>query len=183
MTTPSSPSFSQRAVDVRDIFRPHGKQDFERDRLVLHEISVRSDSGRALGFELNVEQLQTLVTVECFGRIRNGLRCFLKHGRVAWWELEGLVRCDFSGPPQIGDPVALPLCLPIRSQVLSSTGTSLHQCTCRARGFCRSHDFDGVRLGQVVASRRCRQRCLSLRLRSSTKFLESLRCRYGGSNS
>ena len=35
------------------------KQDFEGDRLVLHEISVRSDSGRALGFELNVEQLRT----------------------------------------------------------------------------------------------------------------------------
>ena len=35
---------------------------------------------------------------------------------------------DFAGPSQTGDPVA---CLPVRSQVLSSTGTSLDQCTCQ----------------------------------------------------
>ena len=51
------------------------KQDFERDRLVRHEISVRStNSGRTLGFELNVEQLWTLPSMERFGRIRKGLR-------------------------------------------------------------------------------------------------------------
>ena len=37
---------------------------------MLHEVSVRSDSGRALGFQVNVEQLRTLPTVERFGRIR-----------------------------------------------------------------------------------------------------------------
>ena len=104
------------------------KQDFERDRLMLHEISVRSDSGRALDFALNVEQLRTL-------------RCLLKRRRAAGWELESLMGHVTLLAPQTGDPVALPLCLPIRSQVLSSTGTSLDQCTCRARGFCGSHDF------------------------------------------
>ena len=59
------------------------KQDFEKERLFLHEISVKSVSGWALGFELNVEQLRTLPAVERFGRIRKGLRCFLKRRRVA----------------------------------------------------------------------------------------------------
>ena len=35
------------------------KQDFEKDRLFLHKISVKSVSGWALGFELNAEQLRT----------------------------------------------------------------------------------------------------------------------------
>ena len=60
-------------------------------RLLLHEISVKSDSGQALGFELDVEQLRPLPTVERFGRIRKGLPCFLKRRRVAGWELEGLM--------------------------------------------------------------------------------------------
>ena len=67
------------------------KQDFEKDRLFLHEISVKSDSGWALGFELNVEHLRTLPAVERFGRIRKLLRCFLIRRRVAGWELEGLM--------------------------------------------------------------------------------------------
>ena len=95
------------------------KQDFERDRLMLHEISVRSDSGRALGIGLNVDQLRTLLSVERFGRIRKGLRCFLKRRRVAGWELEGLMG---HVTPQTGDPVVLPLCLPIRSQVFTIDG-------------------------------------------------------------
>ena len=61
------------------------KQDFEKDRLMLHVIFVRSDSGRAIGFELHVEQLQTLPVVERCGRIRKGLRCF------SGWELECLM--------------------------------------------------------------------------------------------
>ena len=56
---------------------------------MLHEIFISSDSGRALGFEVNVEQLRTPATVERCGRIRKGLRCFVKR-RVAGWELEGL---------------------------------------------------------------------------------------------
>ena len=36
------------------------KEDFEINRVMLHEISVSSGSGRALGYELNVEQLRTL---------------------------------------------------------------------------------------------------------------------------
>ena len=67
------------------------KQDFERDRLLICKISVKSDSGRALGFELNVEQLRTLTTVERFSRIRKGLRCFLKRRLVAGWDLAGLM--------------------------------------------------------------------------------------------
>ena len=51
--------------------RDESKQDFERNRVLLHEISVKSDSGRAWGFELNVEQLRSLPTVKRFGRIRN----------------------------------------------------------------------------------------------------------------
>ena len=35
------------------------RQDFEKSRLMPHEISVRSGSGRALGSELDVEQLRT----------------------------------------------------------------------------------------------------------------------------
>ena len=70
---------------------------------------MRSDSGRALGFELNVEQLRTLPTVERSGRIRKRLRCFLVTQTCRWM---GTGRpdgpCDFSGPPQTGDPVALP---------------------------------------------------------------------------
>ena len=67
------------------------KQDFERDRLLLQEISVKSDSGRALGFELGVEQLRPLPSVEQFGRIRKGLPFFLLRRRVAGRELEGLM--------------------------------------------------------------------------------------------
>ena len=52
------------------------EEDFEKSRLIIHEISVSSGSGRAFGFELNFEQLRTLPTVERFGRIRRGLRCF-----------------------------------------------------------------------------------------------------------
>ena len=62
------------------------EQRFEKSRLVLHEISVSSGSGGALGFELNVEHLRTLATVERFRPIRKGLRCFLKRRRVAGWE-------------------------------------------------------------------------------------------------
>ena len=46
------------------------KKEFEKDRLMHHEIAVSADAGRALGFELNVEQLRTLRTVERFGQIR-----------------------------------------------------------------------------------------------------------------
>ena len=48
-------------------------QDLEKSRLMLHEISISSGSDRALGFELDVEQLRTLPTVERYGRIREGL--------------------------------------------------------------------------------------------------------------
>ena len=54
------------------------KQDFEGDRLVVHEISMRSDSNQALDFELNVGQLRTRPTLERFGRIRKGLRCIFE---------------------------------------------------------------------------------------------------------
>ena len=67
------------------------KQDFERDLLMLPEISVRSDSGRALGLELNVEQLRTLPTLDVLVAFAKGLQCPLKRRRVAGWELEGLV--------------------------------------------------------------------------------------------
>ena len=77
-----SAQFSQVHVTLDE-----SKQDFEKDRLMLHVIFVRSDSGRALGFELHV----TLRIVGRCGRIRNGLRCFLKRRRVAGWELEGLM--------------------------------------------------------------------------------------------
>ena len=62
-----------------------------KSRLILHEMSVSSGSGRAHGFELNVEQLRNLPAVERFGRIRKGLRCFLNRRRVAGWELECLM--------------------------------------------------------------------------------------------
>ena len=83
---------------------------------------------------------------------------FLKRGPVAGWELEGLMgHVTFLGLLGRETLVALPLCQPVRSQVLSSTGTSLDQCTCRARGLCGNHDFDRVRSGQAVASRRSGQ--------------------------
>ena len=63
------------------------KEDFEKHRLVLHEIGVLA-LGRALGFELNVEQIRTIPAVERFGCVRKGVRCFLKRRRVAGWELE-----------------------------------------------------------------------------------------------
>ena len=69
------------------------KQDSKRDRLLLYEISVKSDSGRALGFERNVKQLRTPSTMERFGRIRKGLRCFLKRRRVGGWEIRGMNTC------------------------------------------------------------------------------------------
>ena len=53
-----------------DVALDESKQYLEKDRLILHEISVRSDSGQPRGFELNVKQLRTLPTVERFGRIR-----------------------------------------------------------------------------------------------------------------
>ena len=46
------------------------RQDFEKSRLMLHEISISSGSHRALGFELDVEQLRTLARSGC---IREGL--------------------------------------------------------------------------------------------------------------
>ena len=95
-------------------------EDFEQDRLMLHEIAVSAGSGRALGFELNVEKLRTLLPVERFGRLRKGLRCFFNRRRVAAGGLDG-PRYYFR-PSQAGHPVALPLCLPFRSQFLSSSG-------------------------------------------------------------
>ena len=127
------------------------KQDFERDRHLLHEFSVRSDSGRALGFEINVEELRTLTAVERFGRIRKGIRCFLKRRRVAGWELEGLMgHATFLGLLR-RETLSLFHCPPVRSQILSLTGTSVDGCTWRARGVCGSHALDRVRLGQAVA--------------------------------
>ena len=74
------------------------KDNFEKHRLKLHEISVFSGCGWALGFDLDVEQFRTLPTTERFGRIREGLRCFLKRRRVAGWELEALkVHVTFLG--------------------------------------------------------------------------------------
>ena len=55
-----------------------------------HEIAVSADAARALGFELNVDQLRTLRTVERFGQIRKGLRCSLTWVRVAGGELDAL---------------------------------------------------------------------------------------------
>ena len=66
------------------------KKEFEKDRLMHHEIAASADAGRALGLELNVEQLRTLRTVERFGQIRKGLRCSLTWVRVAGGELDAL---------------------------------------------------------------------------------------------
>ena len=77
---------------------------------MLHEISVSSGSGRPLAFELNVEQLRTLPTVERSARIRKRFRCFLKsqtRRRMGTGAPDG--PCNVSGPAQTGDPVALPL--------------------------------------------------------------------------
>ena len=87
-----------------------------------NEISVSSDSGRALGFELDVELLRTLPTVECFGRIRKGPRRF--------------------EPQMFRRMGTLPLYISFHSQVLPPTGNPLDQCTCRARGFYWSDDID-----------------------------------------
>ena len=84
------------------------KEDFERDRFMLHEMGVSAGSGRALGFEFNVEQLRTRPTVERFG-IRKGLRYFLKRRRVAGRELEAGPSDFLLRPSQTGAPLALPL--------------------------------------------------------------------------
>ena len=85
---------SDHVMQVHMVFN-ESRQDSKKSRLVLDQISVSSGSGRALGFELDVEQLRT------FGRIRQGLRCFLNRRRVAGW---GTGRpdgpCDLFGPPQ-----------------------------------------------------------------------------------
>ena len=93
------------------------RQDFEKSRLMPHEISISSGSHRALGFELDVEQLRTLPTVERSGRIREGLMGhvtllgFLRRGTVSLFHcVHCFVRKNF--PP---------------------TGNPLDQCTCRAR--------------------------------------------------
>ena len=52
---------------------------------------MSAGSSRALGFELNIEQLRTLPTVESLGRIRKGFRCFWKRRNVAGWEQEALM--------------------------------------------------------------------------------------------
>ena len=147
------------------------KQDFERDRLSLHEISVKSDSGRALGIELNVEQLRTLPTVERFGLIRKGFRRFLNRRRVAGWELEGLMG---RGPPQTGD-------LSLFRGVYQFARKFYHRreplwTSARAElDVFWSHDLDRVRFASDAPL---------LQLMRSTEFLlESVRCRYGGSSS
>ena len=52
------------------------RQDSEKSRLMQHQISVSSGSGRSLRFELNVGQLRTLPTVERVGHIGKWLRAF-----------------------------------------------------------------------------------------------------------
>ena len=142
---------SDHVTQVHMVFN-ESRQDFKKSRLVLDQISVSSGSGRALGFELDVEQLRTF-----WSHPSRAPMFFLNRRRVAGWELEGLMgHVTFFGPPQTGDPFAFPLCPPVRSQDLPSTGTSLDQCSCRARGFCWSHDVDGVRQGQAMAFRRSR---------------------------
>ena len=102
------------------------KDGFEKNRLMLHEISVSSGSGRALSCELSVERLGTLPSAGTLWPYPQGAPMFL-----AAQLCRGMGTGSFdgprynSGPPQTGDPVALPLCLPLRSQIFSSTGTSL----------------------------------------------------------
>ena len=38
-------------------------RDFEKDRLMLHDLAVRAGAGRPLRCEVNVEQLRTLLTI------------------------------------------------------------------------------------------------------------------------
>ena len=90
---------------------------------------------------------------------------------------------NLPGASQTEDPVAFPMCLLVRSQVLSSTGTSLDQCTCRARGFCGSHVADGIRSEEGVVPMRSRQRCRTLWVWSGTVLLEYIGRLCGGSDS
>ena len=117
---------SDRVTQVHMVFN-ESRQDFKKSRLVLDQISVRSGSGRALGFELDVEQSRT------FWSHPSRAPMFFESQTCRWM---GTGRpdgpCDLFGPPQTEDPFAFPLCPPVRSQDLPSTGTSLDQCSCRA---------------------------------------------------
>ena len=101
-----------------------------RETVLLHEVSVRCVSGPP-GFELNVEQLRTLPTVERFWshRQRAPMLCESQTCRRLGGGPHG--PCDSPGPPRTGDPVALPVRISFRTKVLSLTGTPLDQCTCR----------------------------------------------------
>ena len=80
-------SSGQHAVTVLE----EAKVDFEKDRLLLHEVEVSGSGGRSLGFRLDVANRRTVPTDERFGLIRQGIRCFLRRPRVAGWELEALM--------------------------------------------------------------------------------------------
>ena len=89
-----------------------------------------------------------------FGQIRKGLRQFSRRGRVAGWELEGLMGHVTFRPPPAGDRVVPPLRPQIRSKILSSSRASLGQRPCRARSLCGGHGLHWARtrLPGVLAS-------------------------------
>ena len=120
--------------------------------------------GRALGFELDVEQLRTLPTVERVGLIRKGLRCFESQTcrRMGTGGLDG--PCDSPGLRQTGD--SLPLYIVSLAIFITSGNPS-----------------GSVHVPQAVFSRRSRQRCLTLWKRSGTLPLEYLRRVCGWSDS
>ena len=138
------------------------KQDFQRDRLVSHEILVISDSGRAL-------VLHSTSSVERFGRICKGLRCFLKRRRLAGWELEGLMgHVTFLGRSSTVSAASLASFIIRREPLWISARAELEAFV----GIMILLELDWARpwLPGVLASD------ASLWLRISTEFLESLRC-------
>ena len=85
-------------------------------RLMLREIALGTDAGRALGFELNVEQLITLPWSALAKSARTSM--LLEAGvcrRMGAGGLDG--SRDVERPLQAGNLVALPLCRHLRSRI------------------------------------------------------------------
>ena len=78
--------------------RDHAKQalddarrDFEKDRLVLHEIGVHEAGGRALGWDVDGRELCTRASPERFGLVRQAVKALLSRRKVSGWQVEALL--------------------------------------------------------------------------------------------
>ena len=164
-------------MSLAHLAQDDSKRDIDKDRRMLHEITVTADAGRAHGLELNVEQLCTLPTVERVEQICQGTSMRLETGACRGMGAGGL-----DGPRNVHTSSGKRPCrsstAPTDSladfvTVASLSGPAPVPSSRPPQGSC--YGFDRCRLSQTVAARRPRQRRLSFWIRRGKVLWQHLK--------